>query len=142
MDDSSLGLARRHGQFREIHEQLQNALRAIVNEHHQGFNSSIGTFHSIQSSIQNSQFKLRTLRDSLVTAKGSLSMTKPELRGLANRSQEFDDMLQVLSSIEQLQSIPEKLEARISDKRFLSAVELLQDGLKIVNNSEMDSIGA
>jgi exocyst complex component 4 len=142
MDDSSLGLARRHGQFRDIHQQLQDALRAIVNEHHQGFNSSIGTFHSIQSSIQNSQLKLRTLRDSLVTAKGSLSTTKPELRGLASRSQEFDDMLQVLSAIEHLQGIPEKLEARISEKRFLSAVELLQDGLKTIHNSEMDGIGA
>jgi exocyst complex component 4 len=142
MDDSSLGLARRNGQFKDIHQQLQNALRAIVNEHHQGFNSSIGTFHSIQTAIQNSQTRLRTLRDSLATAKGSLSTTKPELKGLATRSQEFEDMLQVLSQIEHLQGIPEKLEARISEKRFLSAVELLQDGLKTVRNSEMDGIGA
>jgi exocyst complex component 4 len=142
MDDSSLGLAKRQGQFKDIHQQLQNALRAIVNEHHQGFNSSIGTFHSIQAAIHSSQTRLRTLRDSLVTAKGSLSTTKPELKGLASRSQDFDDMLKVLSSIEHLQAIPEKLEARISEKRFLSAVELLQDGLKTVRNSEMDGIGA
>ncbi|KIW09599.1 uncharacterized protein PV09_00468 [Verruconis gallopava] len=142
MDDSSLGLARREREFKETHQQLQNALRAIVNEHHQGFNSSIGTFHSIQASIQSSQSRLRALRDSLVTAKSSLSTTKPELKGLAMRSQEFEDMLQILSSIEHLQGIPEKLEARISEKRFLSAVELLQDGLKTVRNSEMDSIGA
>ena len=41
-----------------------------------------------------------------------------------------------------MQGIPEKLEARISEKRFLSAVELLQDALKKMRNSEMDSIGA
>lgn len=99
MDNSSLGLANRYNQFRGIHEQLQNALRAIVNEHHQGFNSSIGTFHSIQAAIQTSQAKLRGLKESLLEAKSSLSTTKPELKGLATSSQNYDDMLQVLSSM-------------------------------------------
>jgi exocyst complex component 4 len=159
MDDSSLGLAGRYTQFMEIHEQLQNALRAIVNEHHQGFNSSIGTFHNIQESITLSQGRLRGLRDSLVEAKMSLATTKPELKGLATSSQDYDDMLKVLGSMyvadifkldsfansqdrEHLQGIPEKLEARISEKRFLSAVELLQDALKTMRNSDMDGIGA
>jgi exocyst complex component 4 len=158
MDNSSLGLASRYPQFRDIHQQLQNALRAIVNEHHQGFNSSIGTFHNIQNAIQTSQQKLRGLKESLVLAKSSLSTTKPELKGLATSSQNYDDMLQVLSSMlvhvsnhsskllttcrEHLQGIPEKLEARISEKRFLSAVELLQDALKTMRNPEMDKIGA
>jgi exocyst complex component 4 len=99
MDESSLGLAPRYRQFMDIHQQLQNALRAIVNEHHQGFNSSIGTFHSIQMAIQTSQQKLRGLKDSLVEAKSSLSITKPELKGLATSSQNYDDMLQILSSM-------------------------------------------
>ena len=43
---------------------------------------------------------------------------------------------------EHLQGIPDKLEARISEKRFLSAVELLQDGLKTIRTPEMDAIGA
>jgi exocyst complex component 4 len=99
MDDSSLGLAGRYMQFKDIHQQLQNALRAIVNEHHQGFNSSIGTFHSIQEAIQMSQQRLRGLKDSLMQAKSSLSTTKPELKGLATSSQNYDDMLQVLTSM-------------------------------------------
>ena len=51
MDSSSLGLANQAGQFQQTHDQLQNALKGIVNEHHQGFNSSIGTYHKIQSNI-------------------------------------------------------------------------------------------
>jgi hypothetical protein len=43
---------------------------------------------------------------------------------------------------EHLQGIPENLEARISEKRFLSAVELLQDALKSMKKSNMDEIGA
>lgn len=142
MDDSSLGLARQYDRFEGLNRDLQSALRMIVNEHHQGFNSSIGTFHSIQSAIVASQARLRALRDGLTTAKSSLGTTKPELRGLAVASREYDDCLSLLGVIEHLQSIPERLEARISEKRFLSAVELLQDALKSIRKPEMDGIGA
>ena len=43
---------------------------------------------------------------------------------------------------EQLQLIPEKLEARISEKRFLTAVEILQGALRMIRRSEMESVGA
>ena len=43
---------------------------------------------------------------------------------------------------EKLQLVPEKLEARISEKRFLTAVEILQGALSIIRRSEMESIGA
>ncbi|KAI9700393.1 MAG: hypothetical protein M1836_002408 [Candelina mexicana] len=142
MDSSSLGRADQYGQFRETHERLQNALKSIVNEHHQGFNSSIGTFHKIQSSIQSSQNRIRTLRGSLVLAKSSLSTTKPELKGLATSSQGYDEMLQTVGLIEQLQLVPERLEACISEKHFLAAVEVLQRALRMIRRSEMENIGA
>lgn len=142
MDDSSLGLARQFGRFEQVNRDMQSALRMIVNEHHQGFNSSIGTFHNIQSAISASQARLRSLKDELTMAKGALGTTKPELRGLALASREYDDMLQALAAIEHLQSIPERLEARISEKRFLSAVELLQDALGSIRKPEMGNIGA
>lgn len=142
MDSSSLGLADRLREFTTTHEELQSALKSIVNEYHQGFNSSIGTFHKIQASIQASQQRVRVLRDNLVMAKGNLSTTKPELKGFAVASQNYEDMLSVLSTIEQLQLVPEKLEARISEKRFISAVEVLQDAQASIKRKEMENIGA
>lgn len=38
--------------------------------------------------------------------------------------------------------VPEQLDARIADKHFLSAVDLLQDALRIIRKSEMEKIGA
>lgn len=111
-------------------------------EHHQGFNSSIGTFHQIQSSLQSSQHRVRNLKTSLVSAKSQLATAKPELKEFATASQNYDDMLQMLNSIEQLQQVPEKLEARISEKRFLTAVDILQKSLATIRKSEMGSIGA
>jgi exocyst complex component 4 len=142
MDSSSLGLASQYGQFRTTHQELQQALKAIVNEHHQGFNSSIGTFHQIQSSLQSSQHRVRSLKSSLTSAKTQLSTAKPELKDFATASQNYDDMLQMLHAIEELQLVPEQLEARISEKRFLTAVDILQKALLMIRKSEMEKIGA
>ena len=43
---------------------------------------------------------------------------------------------------EQLQLVPDKLEARISEKRFLTAVDILQDALRMIRKTEMEGIGA
>ena len=69
-------------------------------------------------------------------------VTKPELKGLGLSSQKYDDMLQILGQIEKLQLVPEQLDARISDKHFLSAVDLLQDALRIIRRSDIENIGA
>ena len=69
-------------------------------------------------------------------------VTKPELKGLGSSSQNYDDMLQILGQIEKLQLVPEQLDARISDKHFLPAVDLLQDALRIIRRSDMENLGA
>lgn len=40
-----------------------------------------------------------------------------------------------------MQSLPGKLESFTSEKRFLSAVESLQEGIRLVHRPEMDGIG-
>lgn len=117
-------------------------LKPSFPEHHQGFNSSIGTYHKIQSSIQSSQGRVRNLRNSLDQAKAGLLSTKPELKGLATSSQKYDDILQLFCQIEEIQSLPEKLESRITDKRFLSAVEVLHDAFRLLRRSELENIGS
>lgn len=68
--------------------------------------------------------------------------TKPELKGLATSSQNYDDIIQLFNQIQEIQSLPEKLESLISDKRFISAVEVLHDGLRLLRRSELENIGA
>jgi exocyst complex component 4 len=41
-----------------------------------------------------------------------------------------------------LQLVPEKLEARISEKRFLTAVEVLSEAMEQMKKPEMMEIGA
>ncbi|KAF8428635.1 Sec8 exocyst complex component-specific domain-containing protein [Tirmania nivea] len=141
MDTSSLGRAHMYDSFRYTHEELQQALQSIVNDHHQGFNSSIGTYHSIMRSIIASQEKVRGLREQMIQAKSDLSANKPEVKNLVVASQRYDEMLRTLTAMEQLQLVPEKLEARISEKRFLTAVQLLSDSLKTIRQLEIAALG-
>ena len=115
MDHSSLGRGNDLDDFKETSSILHKSLKAIVNgnypayqhrdnvlickEHHQGFNSSIGTFHKIQYSIQTSQSRVRSLKGSLLYAKSNLTVAKPELKGLAASSQEYDEMIQILGQM-------------------------------------------
>ncbi|KAJ5145994.1 uncharacterized protein N7515_000558 [Penicillium bovifimosum] len=142
MDTSTLGKADREPEFLRMYDSIQKTLKAIVNEHHQGFNSSIGTYHKIQSNISSSQARVRSLRHALEQAKSGLISTKPELKGLATSSQNYDDIVQLFTQIEEIQSLPEKLESQISDKRFLAAVDVLHTGLRVLRRSEMEDIGA
>ncbi|KAI1337529.1 exocyst complex component [Xylariaceae sp. FL0016] len=142
LDNSSVGRAHEYRNFKKTHQYLQDSLKGIVHEHHQGFNSSIGTFHKIQGSIQASQKRVRNLKESLAASKTSLLTTDPELKKLYKSSQMYDEVLQTLNELEDLRTVPDQLEARISEKRFLTAVEVLQNALRKLRKPELDDIGA
>ncbi|KAK2073716.1 hypothetical protein P8C59_007972 [Phyllachora maydis] len=142
LDSSSVGRAHEYRDFRKMHEFLQESLKNIVHDYHHGFNSSIGTFHKIQGSIQASQKKVRALKESLTTSKTALCATDPELKKLHAASQAYDHVLQALNELDDLRAVPDQLEARISEKRFLTAVDVLQNALRKLRKPELDDIGA
>ncbi|KAK5627215.1 hypothetical protein RRF57_002930 [Xylaria bambusicola] len=142
LDNSSVGRAHEYTNFKKTHLYLQDSLKGIVHEHHQGFNSSIGTFHKIQGSIQASQKRVRALKESLAASKSNLCASDPDLKKLYKSSQMYDDVLQTLNELEDLRTVPDQLEARISEKRFLTAVEVLQNALRKLRKPELDDISA
>lgn len=142
LDSSSVGRAHEYRNFQRTHQYLQDSLKKIVHEYHQGFNSSIGTFHKIQGSIQTSQKKVRALKESLASSRVALCATDPELKKLHATSHMYDEVLQTLNELDDLRTVPDQLEARISEKRFLTAVEVLQNALRKLTKPELDGIGA
>ncbi|KAK0720844.1 Sec8 exocyst complex component-specific domain-containing protein [Lasiosphaeris hirsuta] len=142
LDTSSVGRAHEYRNFQKTHQYLQDSLKNIVHDYHQGFNSSIGTFHKIQGSIQSSQKKVRALKESLAASKTALCTTDPELKKLHATSRMYDEVLQTLHELDDLRTVPDQLEARISEKRFLTAVDVLQNALRKLRKPELDDIGA
>jgi exocyst complex component 4 len=85
---------------------------------------------------------VRTLKESLSQSKASLATTDPEMKKLAMASSNYDELIHTLSEIEDLRLAPDQLEARISEKRFLTAVDILQNALRRIRVPALDQIGA
>ena len=142
MDPSSLGLADKEPDFADTHVDLQKSLKSVVNEHYADFNSAVGTYHKIQNAIRESQTRVRMLKGGLMNVKGGMLSTRPELRGLAETSANLDDMVSTLSVIERLKTVSTRLEERISEKKFLSAADLLLESLRGLRKGELEEITA
>ena len=141
-DHSSLGLGEQERDFADTHHDLQKSLKSVVNEHYADFNSAVGTFHKIQSSIRESQSRVRYLKTGLTVVKGGMLTTRPELRNLAEQSGELDDLLMTVNQMEQLRNMPTKLEEKINEKRWIGAVEILGEALLSCHKTGLDEIGA
>ncbi|KAL8900190.1 MAG: hypothetical protein Q9192_001194 [Flavoplaca navasiana] len=128
MDHSSLGRGSDYQDFQRTSRHLQKALRSIVN--------------GLSLDTRQVMIRVRSLRDSVQNAKSSLMEAKPELQGLGVSSQRYENMLHVLGQIKKIQAIPELLDAHIADKHFLAAVDLLDDALRTIRRSELESLSA
>lgn len=141
-DPSSLGLGDREHDFANTHVDLQKSLKSVVNEHYADFNSAVGTYHKIQSSIRESQSRVRYLKNGLAAVKGGMLTTRPELRELAEQSGQLDELLLTLNQMEALRELPAKLEEKINEKRWIGAVDILGEALISSRRGGLDDIGA
>lgn len=99
LDKSSLGRHRELSKFKRTNEAIEQALQSTVNEHYQGFNSSIGTYGQISGSIAQSQRQIRTTKESLLRAKVQLSIRRDDLLDMTAKSQQYQDMLKLLRTV-------------------------------------------
>jgi exocyst complex component 4 len=99
VDTSSLGRRRDLERFKRTNQDIERALQSTVNEHYQGFNSSIGTYGQVTSSIAASQKQVGATRDALHRAKAQLSTQRADLLDLSERSQQYNDMIALLKDM-------------------------------------------
>ncbi|ORY80018.1 Sec8 exocyst complex component-specific domain-domain-containing protein [Protomyces lactucae-debilis] len=142
VDTSSLGRRRDLERFRRTNQDIERALQSTVNEHYQGFNSSIGTYGQVTGAIATSQRQVGATRDALHRAKAQLSTHRDDLLDLSERSRQYNDMISLLKDIARLRGIPEQLEAHLSAKQFLKAVHCFNEASAIAHRQEMINIAA
>ncbi|CAO1630595.1 unnamed protein product [Sympodiomycopsis kandeliae] len=140
LDESSLGSNR--GEFETTKELIADALQGTVDDHYESFataitlhNSVLASLTSVQTSVSSSRRRLRDSRD-------ALGSKRADLVQLWHRQQSVKEALRLLNTIEQLKNVPDRLEALMSGKHFLTAVNLLVRALKVIQKPEMLSIGA
>lgn len=94
------------------------------------------------NSISNSQQQISMVKEGLIKARADLSTRRPTLKDLRASSLKYKQMLEILDHIEELKLVPDKLEAQISQKQFLSAHDTLSQALRMADNEDLAAISA
>ncbi|KAK9332171.1 Sec8 exocyst complex component-specific domain-containing protein [Lipomyces starkeyi] len=142
MDTSSVGRASEYDDFKDLSVRLQKIMEVISKDHYDDINNSITAFNDIMTEIEEAETRVRQLRETLTKAKQNLTTKQTQMRGLAERATRYREMISILERIERLQGIAEKLESNITDKQYKAAYELLQEGLHILKDNDLDEIVA
>ncbi|KAK9486581.1 Sec8 exocyst complex component-specific domain-containing protein [Lipomyces starkeyi] len=142
MDTSSVGRASEYDDFKDLSVRLEKIMEVISKDHYDDINNSITAFNDIMTEIEEAEARVRQLRETLTKAKQNLTTKQTQMRGLAERATRYREMISILERIERLQGIAEKLESNITDKQYKAAYELLQEGLHILKDNDLDEIVA
>ncbi|KAK7204513.1 Sec8 exocyst complex component-specific domain-containing protein [Myxozyma melibiosi] len=142
MDTSSVGRSSDLPDFMDLSSRLEMIMRDISEERYADINKSISAFKEVVASIEESETRVRTLRETLIRAKQNSTTKQTQMRGLVERAYRYREMLEILEQIEKLRQIADQLEKNIADKQYRAAYELLQDGLKMGGAYDLDQIVA
>lgn len=140
LDDSSLGSSKR--EFVEVKELIESALQGTVDDHYESFATAISLHNNVLSSLGSAQNGVSAARRRLRDAREALGAKRADLVQLWQRSQVVKESLRLLDTIENLKSVPDRLELLMSEKRFLEAVNLLMRSLKVIEKAEIAEVGA
>lgn len=140
-DTSSVGRARYKDEFEGLKQGLHECIKEFVDENYQGFNNSIGSYRTVLQSIERSHGNVNSSKELLLKAKSDLASRRPILKELRASSQSYQKMLDILTTIEDLKSVQEKVEEHIAQKRFLSAQQTLKEALAKADQVELAQIG-
>ncbi|KAI8915401.1 Sec8 exocyst complex component-specific domain-containing protein [Powellomyces hirtus] len=140
LDESSLGLD--YSKFCVIFGKLEKAMDLIVNDYHQAFNTAIQTFSSVVENITDSQRRVVDSRKRLEDSKEWLQCKRFDLMHLWLKSIQHKEISRILDAIEELQTAPDRLDALIQGKYYLTAVRLLLSSMRSLDEGECAEIGA
>ncbi|KAG7665637.1 SEC8 [[Candida] subhashii] len=142
LDDSSVGLAHRLEDFRLLKSKTELALRHVVNEHHELFNNSIGTYHMLLSTLTESQEDSASIKDFLESSNKEIHDRSDLLKDLNQTSIRYAGMIDILDAIAELNSIPEKIEQLVIDKKIHEVYDVISDGYKLAEKYNLWSLPA
>lgn len=140
LDESSLGANR--NEFESTKQLIAQALQGTVDDHYESFATAITLHNSVLASLTGVQSSVCSSRRRLRDSREALGSKRADLVQLWHRQQSIKEALRLLNTVDQLKNVPDRLESLMSEKHFLSAVNLLMRALKVIHKPEMTEIGA
>ncbi|KAL4232343.1 Exocyst complex component 4 [Mactra antiquata] len=97
----------------------------LVKENYQDLTSILSSFSGISDKVNESRDKIKKIKDDLSSCKTLLHCKRDELRRLWIEGVEQKTISSLLDQIEQVKSVPDKLDGFIAKKHYLNATNLI-----------------
>ncbi|KAB0399438.1 hypothetical protein E2I00_006223 [Balaenoptera physalus] len=117
------------GRLEEAYEKCDRDLDELIVQHYTELTTAIRTYQSITERITNSRNKIKQVKENLLSCKMLLHCKRDELRKLWIEGIEHKHVLNLLDEIENIKQVPQKLEQCMASKHYLSATDMLVEGL-------------
>lgn len=130
LDDTLVGLAHRMPEFERLLGDTSDALRLVVNENHEIFNNSIGLYHLLLSTLQDSQEDALQIRQMLESSTRDIHDRLDVLDELDSTSVKYAEMIEVLEAMEELNGVPGKIDQLIVDKHIHEVYDVIAGAYK------------
>ncbi|KAK6460677.1 Sec8 exocyst complex component-specific domain-containing protein [Scheffersomyces coipomensis] len=142
LDDSSVGLAHKKQEFDMIRSNTENALRAVVNDHHEVFNNSIGSFHLLLDTLQDSQSDSNDIKDILESTVRDVQDRSEALREYSQTSARYSELIEILDAITEVSSIPNKIDQLTQERKIHEVYDVISQGYKTAEKYNLWSLSA
>ncbi|KAG2731259.1 hypothetical protein G9P44_005675 [Scheffersomyces stipitis] len=142
LDDTSVGLAHRFPEFQHIMKGTETALRHVVNEHHELFNNSIGSYHLLLSTLQDSHSDAGQIKQMLESTAKDVQDRSESLTDLSVASARYSEMIEILDAISEVTAIPNKIDQLVEEKKIHEVYDVISNGYKIAEKYNLWSLSA
>lgn len=142
LDDTSVGLGHRYQNFQQLKTRIGYDLQEAVNEHFQVLNSNVASYSIAVDSITDVQENILQLKRHVNEAGKNITVKKGSLKELNDNAMGQTRMVEILSSIESLLQLPEKIEEHTRNSEYKEAQQLLARGFLSANIHDLWSLKA
>lgn len=128
LDDTSVGLGHRYVDFKQLKTRIGFDLQEAVNEHFQVLNTNVASYSIAVNAITSAQDNIHQLKERAIQSTSNITMPKGSLKELNDDAMKQNEMIGILSAVEELIQLPEKVEELIRSADYKNAQILLARG--------------
>ncbi|ODV81812.1 uncharacterized protein CANTADRAFT_44434 [Suhomyces tanzawaensis NRRL Y-17324] len=142
LDDTSVGLAHRLSEFEQVKQSTESALRNVVNDHHELFNNSVGSYHLLLSTLTESQQDSIAIKHMLESTTKDIHDRSDILGELSQTSARYADMIEILDAINEMMDIPTRIDQLVGDKKIHEVYDVISHGYKLAEQYNLWTLPA
>lgn len=142
LDDTLVGLAHRKPQFDELCEHFGAALREAVVDNHELFNNSVGLYHLLLNTAQDSQKQAEAIGDLIESSTQDMRTRNAFLKELDSSSAKYSETIETLDAMEEMAAIPGEVERLVGEKKIHEVYDVIAQGYATAAKYNLWSLSA